>query len=154
VSADAGTAATAATAGAAAAGGIVRVGATTGMSQATVAGGLVHVAGQVAWADGGDGTAVVGEHDSRAQADQVFARLGRVLAEAGCGPADVVKLTCYLTDAAHFGGYAAAKAAVFGDAAPASTTVVVAALLDPRLAIEVEAVAVRPAGLAAAGEGA
>lgn len=117
----------------------MRVGATVGMSQATRRAGVVHVAGQVAWGDDGE---VVGEGDARRQADQAFANLGRVLAEAGCGLADVVKLTCYLTDPADFAGYAAAKAEVFGAEAPASTTVVVAALLDPRLSIEVEAVAI------------
>jgi len=130
---------------------VIRIGATTGMSQATRVGGVVHVAGQVAWGDGGE---VVGEGDSRRHADQVFANLQRVLAEAGCGLDDVAKLTCYLTDPADFAGYAAAKAAAFGDAAPASTTVVVAALLDPRLSIEVEAVAIRSeAGTGAGGGG-
>jgi len=119
---------------------VIRIGSTTGMSQATRLGGVVHVAGQVAWGDDGE---VVGEGDSRRHADQVFANLRRVLADAGCGLGDVAKLTCYLTDPADFTGYAAAKAAAFGDEAPASTTVVVAALLDPRLSIEVEAVAIR-----------
>jgi enamine deaminase RidA (YjgF/YER057c/UK114 family) len=128
----------------------MRVGSTVGMSQATRRAGVVHVAGQVAW--GADGE-VVGEGDARRQADQVFANLGRVLAEAGCGLADVVKLTCYLTDPAHFAGYAAAKAEVFGTEAPASTTVVVAALLDPRLSIEVEAVAIPAGGGAGGGPG-
>lgn len=130
---------------------MIRVGATTGMSQATRVGDVVHVAGQVAWGEDGE---VVGEGDSRRHADQVFANLQRVLAEAGCGLDDVAKLTCYLTDPAAFAGYAAAKAAVFGDEAPASTTVVVAALLDPRLSIEVEAVAIRAgAGTGAGGGG-
>jgi enamine deaminase RidA (YjgF/YER057c/UK114 family) len=115
------------------------------MSQATRVGDVVHVAGQVAWADvpGGD---VVGEDDSRRHAEQVFANLDRVLREAGSGLGDVVKLTCFLTDADHFAGYAAAKAEVYGDRAPASTTVIVSALLDPRLTIEVEAVAIVGAG--------
>lgn len=119
---------------------MIRIGSIPGASQATLRNGVVHVAGQVAWDDDGE---VVGEDDSRLQSDQVFANLERVLAEAGCGFGDVVKLTCYLTDAEHFDGYAAAKAAMFGVDAPASTTVVVAALLDPRLSIEVEAVAIR-----------
>jgi enamine deaminase RidA (YjgF/YER057c/UK114 family) len=130
---------------------VIRIGATAGMAQATCVGGVVHVAGQVAWGDDGE---VVGEGDSRRHADQVFVNLQRVLAEAGCGLDDVAKLTCYLTDPADFAGYAAAKAAVFGDEAPASTTVVVAALLDPRLTIEVEAVAIRAEAEADAGTGA
>jgi enamine deaminase RidA (YjgF/YER057c/UK114 family) len=115
------------------------------MAQATRVGDVVHVAGQVAWTDVAGGE-VVGEGDSRRHADQVFANLLKVLAEVGCGLDDVVKLTCFLTDAGHFAGYAAAKAELFGDQAPASTTVIVSALLDPRLTIEVEAVAIVGAG--------
>jgi 2-iminobutanoate/2-iminopropanoate deaminase len=55
----------------------------------------------------------------------------------------VVKLTCYLTDAAHFAAYAKVKASVFPAEAPASTTVI-AQLLDARLLLEVEAVAALP----------
>ena len=112
-----------------------------GMSQATSFGEHVFVSGQVAW--GADGE-VVGEGDSRAQAEQVFVNLERVLGATGCSLADVVKLTCYLTDAAHFDGYAEVKARRYPDRGPASSTVVVAALLDSRLLLEVEAVAVRP----------
>jgi reactive intermediate/imine deaminase len=110
-----------------------------GMSQAVRDGDLVVVSGQVALDSNGE---VVGEGDWEAQAEQALANLEAALAAAGAAPADVVKLTCFLTDAAGYAAYAAAKNRRFEAAAPASTCVVVAALLDPRLLLEVEAIAV------------
>jgi enamine deaminase RidA (YjgF/YER057c/UK114 family) len=117
----------------------VRVTPGPGISMAVRAGSLITVAGQVAWGLDDD---VVGEDDSRAQSELVFANLSQVLAQVGADLSHVVKLTCFLTDAAHFDGYAAAKAAIYPDGGPASTTVVVRALLDPRNLVEVEAIAV------------
>jgi len=110
-----------------------------GMSQVVRDGDLVVVSGQVALDSNGE---VVGEGDWEAQAEQALANLEAALAAAGATAADVVKLTCFLTDAAGYGAYAAAKNRRFEAAAPASTCVVVAALLDPRLLLEVEAIAV------------
>jgi 2-iminobutanoate/2-iminopropanoate deaminase len=110
-----------------------------GMSQAVRHGDVVHVSGQVAL----DARAeLVGEGDAAAQAEQVLANVEAALAAAGAGPADLVKLTCFLTDPAHYPAYAAAKQSRYGTVAPASTCVVVSALLDPRFLLEVEAVAV------------
>jgi enamine deaminase RidA (YjgF/YER057c/UK114 family) len=116
-----------------------RVDPSPGFSQAVRAGSIVVVSGQVAWGSGGE---VVGEGDSAAQATQVFANLTAVLEQAGARLDDVVKLTCFLTDASHFDGYARVKANAFPDAGPASTTVIVDELLDERLLLEVEAMAV------------
>lgn len=109
-----------------------------GMSQAIRADGTVHVAGQVAL--GPDG--LVGEGDARAQAEQCFANIGDILAAAGGSLDDVVRLTCFLTDRADFAEYSEVKSFLFESDPPASSTVVVAALLDPRFLLEVEAVAV------------
>jgi enamine deaminase RidA (YjgF/YER057c/UK114 family) len=110
-----------------------------GMSQAVGAGSFTFVSGQVSIAP--DGT-VVGAGDAEAQAKQCFENLAGVLAERGTGLPQVVKLTCYLTDAEHYGAYAAAKNAVFPEDPPASTTVIVSGLLYPELLMEVEAIAV------------
>jgi 2-iminobutanoate/2-iminopropanoate deaminase len=67
-----------------------------------------------------------------------------VLTEAGSGLQDVVKLTVFLTGAEHYSGYSAAKREAVGEALPAGTAVVVAALMDPRFLMEVEAVAIIP----------
>ncbi len=109
------------------------------MSQAVLAAGILHVSGQVALDSQGG---LVGEGDPDAQAEQCMTNLEAVLAAAGGGLADVVKLTCFLTDAATYPSYARAKAARFRIDPPAGTAVVVSALLDPRFLLEVEAVAV------------
>ncbi len=110
-----------------------------GMSQAVRGGDLVLVSGQVALDSRGE---LVGENDAAAQAAQALANVEAALAAAGATRTDLVKLTCFLTDPADYPAYAAAKAARFGPVAPASTCVVVSALLDPRFLLEVEAVAV------------
>lgn len=108
-------------------------------SQAVRVGPFIHVAGQVAV---NAERALVGENDSEAQARQCFSNLARVLGEAGSSIEDIVKLTVYLTDAAHYAGYAAAKREYLTTALPAGTAVVVAALMDPRFLMEIEAVAI------------
>ena len=61
------------------------------------------------------------------------------LAEAGASASDVVRTRTLLTPAADAEGAMAAHGEVFGDVRPASTMVVVHALLDPRWTVEVEA---------------
>ena len=113
-----------------------------GMSQAVRGGDFVVLSGQVAL----DGSAQVSTDDPYEQAVQCLENIRLALAEAGARPEQITKLVCYLTDAAHFPAYARAKAQLFPGSAPASTTVVVAALLDPRMLIEVEAWAYVGAG--------
>lgn len=108
-----------------------------GMSQAVRRGDVVVVSGQVAL--GPDG--LVGDGDAAAQAAQCFANLRAVLEAAGSSLASVARLTCFLTDAADYPAYAAAKAAALDGAEPGGTCVVVSALLDPRMLIEIEAIA-------------
>ncbi len=113
----------------------------TGMSQATVADGWIHVSGQVALAGG----ALVGADDPAVQAEQCFANILAVLASAGAGPEHVVKLVCYLTERSAYGGYAAVRNRIFAAQPPASSVVIVKELLVPGLLMEVEAVAWKPA---------
>jgi reactive intermediate/imine deaminase len=108
------------------------------MSQAVAAGGLLHVSGQLALAGG----ALVGAGDARRQAEQCFANLEAVLRSAGASLADVVKLTCFLTDRQAYAGYAEVKARLFPGHPPAGTAVIVSELLVAGALMEVEAVAV------------
>jgi reactive intermediate/imine deaminase len=110
-----------------------------GMSQAVRDGDLVVLSGQVALDPAGE---VVGEGDWDAQAEQALTNLEAALAAAGASNEDVVKLTCFLCDAEGYPAYAEAKGRRFAATAPASTCVIVAGLLDPRLLLEVEAIAV------------
>jgi len=111
------------------------------LSPARTAGNLVFTSGQLA--RGADGTIVSGGIE--AQAEQVLANLVAVLADNGCTPADVVKVTAWVTDASYGAAFNAAYRAVFGEPWPARSTVV-SGLLAPDALIEVEAVALKPAG--------
>lgn len=104
-----------------------------------IAGGTLYVAGQVA--RDAHGT-LVGPNDATAQAEQVYANLGAVLASAGAAPSDVVKVTTYLIDAADGAAATEARLAFFGDHRPPHTGLVVAALGAPEVRLEVEAIAV------------
>ncbi|MQA74400.1 MAG: RidA family protein [Solirubrobacterales bacterium] len=64
------------------------------------------------------------------------------LAELGGEAADVVRTRMLITDAAAAEEVGAVHREVFAEAAPAATMVVVAALLDPRWVVEIEAEAV------------
>jgi 2-iminobutanoate/2-iminopropanoate deaminase len=75
------------------------------------------------------------------QARQVFALMGRVLAAAGAGPGDVVKVTVYLLDIDDRPAINPVRQEFFGAARPASTLVEVSRLAVPGARLEVEAVA-------------
>jgi len=90
--------------------------------------------------------AVVGGDDVVAQARQVFRNMAKVLAAAGLGFADVLKVTVYLTDVDDRPKINPVRQEVFGATRPASTLVGVKALAVPGIKIEVEAVAGYPPG--------
>jgi enamine deaminase RidA (YjgF/YER057c/UK114 family) len=80
--------------------------------------------------------------DARVQAERCFAIIEAALREAGATPADVVRTRMYLTDPRDADAVGRAHGAMFGATRPAATMVVVAALLDPRWRVEIEAEAV------------
>lgn len=86
-----------------------------------------------------DGTSVA---DPVEQIDQALANLGALLAAHGMSPANIVKVTVFLTDTALIGPWRAKRDAFMQGAAPASTLLVVAALASPGFKVEVEAEAV------------
>ena len=88
------------------------------------------------WPDG----SVAG--DAGDQARRCFEIIGAALAELGSSLADVVRVRVYLVDAADFDAVAAVHGELFRDVRPVNTTVVVAALLDPRWKVEIEVDAV------------
>jgi 2-iminobutanoate/2-iminopropanoate deaminase len=110
-------------------------------TDAVLAGDLLFVSGCVALDESGN---VVGKGDVVAQARQVFANIGLILAEAGASFADVVKVTLFLVDIDDRARINPVRQEFFGDARPASTLVEVSALVLPEFLIEVEAVAVVP----------
>jgi 2-iminobutanoate/2-iminopropanoate deaminase len=106
-------------------------------ADAVLAGDTLYISGIVPVDEQGN---VVGE-DVVAQARQVFALMGRVLAAAGGTPGDVAKVTVYLLDIDDRPRINPVREAFFGDARPASTLVEVSRLAVPGALLEVEAVA-------------
>ncbi|MBA3562366.1 MAG: RidA family protein [Actinobacteria bacterium] len=110
-------------------------------TDAVRAGALLFVSGIVAVdADG----RLVGGDDVVEQTRQVFRNMGEVLAAAGCGFADVVKVTVFLTDIDDRPRINPVRQEVFGDARPASTLVEVPRLALEGARVEIECVAVVP----------
>jgi enamine deaminase RidA (YjgF/YER057c/UK114 family) len=98
----------------------------------------LHVSGQVGVRP--DGTV---EQGFTAQAERAWDNLLTILAAAGMGPADLVKVNVYLTRAADLAESRRIRDARLAGAAPASTLAVVAALAGPQWMFEVEAVAAK-----------
>jgi enamine deaminase RidA (YjgF/YER057c/UK114 family) len=107
-------------------------------ADAVIAGDTLYVSGIVPVTEDG---AVVGAGDVVAQAREVFAIMGRVLAAAGAGPGDVVKVVVYLLDVDDRPKINPVRQEFFGSARPASTLVEVSRLAVPGALLEVEAVA-------------
>ena len=110
-------------------------------TDAVQAGGLLFVSGVVPV--DGEGR-LVGEGDVAEQARQVFRNMGEVLAAAGCGFEDVVKVTVYLVDVDDRPAINPVRREVFGETRPASTLVEVSRLAVPGALLEIEAVAAVP----------
>jgi 2-iminobutanoate/2-iminopropanoate deaminase len=106
-------------------------------TDAVRAGNLLFVSGCL----GVDGDGRLVGADVVAQARQVFANVGAILAAAGATFADVVRVTVYLTEIADRARINPVRQEVFGDARPASTLVEVSALAAPGAKVEVDAVA-------------
>jgi 2-iminobutanoate/2-iminopropanoate deaminase len=86
-----------------------------------------------------DGTPVAAGED---QIDQCLVNLGAVLAAHGMGPANIVKMTVFLTDATLVAAWRRQRDAFMGGHAPTSTLLIVAGLASPDFKVEVEAEAV------------
>jgi 2-iminobutanoate/2-iminopropanoate deaminase len=78
-----------------------------------------------------------------AQSEQAWQNVLRILAEAGMGVQDLVKITHYLVHEKHIKDYVAVRARYLGDARPASMLLVVPGLVKPEILVEIEAIAAK-----------
>jgi enamine deaminase RidA (YjgF/YER057c/UK114 family) len=109
--------------------------AVVGYSRAVVAGGHVLVSGTAPIPpDGSDPPEGAYE-----QAQLCLRIIAGALEQAGARIEDVVRTRIYVVPGTDFGEVGRAHAEVFGRVRPATTGVVVAALLDPRWVVEIEA---------------
>lgn len=102
-------------------------------------GNQVHVAGTTSADREGK---VVGA-DLYEQCKATYAKIERVLAEAGAGLGDVVRIVAYVTDISQPDGFNRATVEAFQPAGvrPAGTLVEVSALYTPEMLVEIEAYA-------------
>ena len=108
-----------------------------GYSRAVRIGDRVIVAGTAPiWPDGSC------DPDPAAQARRCLEIILAALAEAGAAASDVVRTRMFVTDAAYADEVGRVHGEVFAAVRPASTMVAVAALIDPRWKVEIEAEAV------------
>jgi enamine deaminase RidA (YjgF/YER057c/UK114 family) len=82
--------------------------------------------------------AIAGVGDTYVQMRQTLENVEAALARVGASLADVVRTRVYLTAEASFDAFGRAHLEAFGATRPVNTTVVVAALADPRMLLEVE----------------
>jgi 2-iminobutanoate/2-iminopropanoate deaminase len=97
---------------------------------------LLYISGEVGVL--ADGTVPEG---TEAQAEASLRNIIAILADAGMGVSDLVKITTYLVRPEDVAAAGAARAKNFGDARPGSATIIVKALVAPEWLIEIEAVA-------------
>jgi enamine deaminase RidA (YjgF/YER057c/UK114 family) len=109
-----------------------------GYSRAVVVGNRVFVSGTApVMPEGLDPPA-----DAYGQARRCLEIILAALTEAGASPGDVVRTRIYLTRSEDFDDAYRAHGEVFGATRPATAGLVVAALLDPRWLVEIEADAI------------
>ncbi len=82
--------------------------------------------------------------DVEAQTEQVFRNMRAILQAAGSDLQYVLRCGVFLVEMRDFETMNAVYARVFGDHRPARTTVQVAALPNPSLRVEIDAIAYRP----------
>ncbi|WP_374592738.1 RidA family protein [Sphingosinicella sp.] len=105
---------------------------------------LIFVGGQIGW----NANAQFETDDFAAQARQTLENVVAVLAAGGAGPEHVTSMTWYVTDKAEYlanlKGVGAAYRDTMGKNFPAMALVQVAALVEDRAKIEIQAFAVKP----------
>ena len=107
---------------------------TIGFSRALRVGDRILVSGTApVWPDGSC------DPDPAVQTKRCLEIIAAAIEEAGGRVDDVVRFRAYITRAEDHEAVAAALGEVFGDIRPAATMVVVAALLDERWKVEIEA---------------
>ncbi len=109
-----------------------------GYSRAVRVGNTVEVAGTTAV----DGELLVGEGNAYAQSVFIFQKIEKALHEAGARITDVVRTRMYVTTSNAVEDVLKAHGEMFMNIRPVATLVVVSALVDDRLLVEIEVTAI------------
>jgi len=111
-----------------------------GYSRAVAAGDYIFVSGCTSIA----GAEFVHPDDAYAQTAQAIANVEAALAGLGASLGDVVRTRMFVTDIRRWEEYGRAHGEAFADVMPATSMIQIGALIDPRMLVEVEAVAYKP----------
>ena len=111
-----------------------------GYSRAVAAGDYIFVTGCTSIV----GAEFVHPDDAHAQTVQAIANVRSALVGLGAGLADVVRTRMFVTDISRWEEYGRAHGEAFADVMPATSMIEISALIDPRMLVEVEAVAYKP----------
>lgn len=109
-----------------------------GYSRAVRIGNIVEVAGTTAV----DGTELIGDGNAYLQSVFIFQKIERALQEAGAQLSDVIRTRMYVTTTNVIDDVLKAHGEVFTNIRPVATLVVVSALVDERLMVEIEVSAI------------
>ena len=109
-----------------------------GYSRAVRVGNMIEVAGTTAV----DGDQLVGEGNAYEQSRFIFAKIQTALEQARSSMRDVVRTRMYVTTSNVIDDVLRAHGEVFMDIRPVATLVVVSALINDKLLVEIEASAI------------
>ena len=110
-----------------------------GYSRAVIDGDFAFVAGTTGY----DYATMTMPEDVTSQSRNCFKTIEAVLEEGGFAMADIVRATYYITDIKNADAHFAVCGEVLGKIRPASTILVVSALLKPEMKVEIEVTAKR-----------
>ena len=81
---------------------------------------------------------------AEAQTELCFDNVAAILASAGMGLSDIVRINAYVTDRSHLAGYMKVRDRLFSDPAPASTLMIVSGFAREVFKVEIEVFAAAP----------
>jgi enamine deaminase RidA (YjgF/YER057c/UK114 family) len=107
-----------------------------GYSRAVKVGNRIYVTGTTATGENGE---IVGENDAYAQTVQAIKNIEKALNSFGASLENIVRTRMFVTDISRWEEFGKAHGEFFGEIMPATSMIGVAALIDEKMLIEIEA---------------